>query len=976
MGVLKSCTLRKEVLKGDLDDAIFAADFGDLVAGKAPGVYGDAVTFFNNTHPAKQLCKVVGTVFERLADRREGGATVRLSTGFGGGKSHTLMAMWHLAQNISDPAMGTDLLPAAGRPKSVTVAAVDASKAGSPIFASHAKTQIRSLWGELAYQLGGEKAVKKLGEADHPEHQPDETLLGSLFPSGPVLLLLDELVVYMATLSERGQGNLLALLNKLAAVVGKRPQTVLVVTDPADQRTYARESAKVGDALTAAAVKLDDMFGRKMTDFDPIGEEAAQVINRRLFQKIDPAAAQAASASYHALYERVVRENPGTVPPAATTSEYAKRIVDCYPFHPRLLDTAQGRLGALQEFNKSRGTLRLFARILRTVWEARQDLELISAGDLDWASDRIQADLLQRLNRDSFKAAVSADILGHAREMDSGAPGGIHVRVGSALLLESIPMQSNSGLEPADLALAVLRPDEAGPEPAEALARLVGVCWHTYPLPGGRGWQFRYEPNVIKQIEERMTDIPIEDARSRVLGEVQGYFSGPFFKVSAWPASARQVQETADLQLVLAEEERVARTVCGFVDDAEPGAPVPRRFQNAILAVTTSGSAYNAAVERAQRLLAAEAIEREHKAGEANKLVREQLRRIMPELQKQFQFQTCRAFDRVVLTGGIAYTLDEQFLVSEQEMLKKPQGQSLLRRFLDEKGLLYQPSDALDTARFVKEILPGATPVAGNPEVFTTKAVNERFLSAPGLRLIPDGGVVRQTILKSVAEGRTVVRLADGRTYDAQGCVEGQEGKRRRIPGSLTSIPLDDTVLVTPVASASGKLWVKEDGLGDGGGKGGDVDHPRPHPLPPPVSRVTATTWEKLLEVAKERPLLELKLTAVSPPVAANLGNLAQPLGADSLSLNVTVSGALREGGNLNFAAQSLKHNHQTKPLEIARTLCTAIGKEAEYEAQLAMGFGDHGRTGMEAQLRSLAESAPEGVTPWALFEKPPGKGK
>ena len=154
MGVLTGCKPRKEVLKGDLDDAIFAADFGDLIAGKAPAVYGNAKVFFQNTHPAKQLCKVVEAVFGRLANTKEGGATVRLSTGFGGGKTHTLMALWHLAENIGDPAMGTDLLPAAGRPKKVTVVAVDAGKGGTPEFNVHGKIKIGSLWGELFFQLG------------------------------------------------------------------------------------------------------------------------------------------------------------------------------------------------------------------------------------------------------------------------------------------------------------------------------------------------------------------------------------------------------------------------------------------------------------------------------------------------------------------------------------------------------------------------------------------------------------------------------------------------------------------------------------------------------------------------------------------------------------------------------------------------------------------------------------------------------
>jgi hypothetical protein len=957
------------VLKGDLDDAIFAADFGDLIAGKAPKVYGDARTFFQNTHPAKQLCKVVEAVFGRLANSREGGATIRLSTGFGGGKSHTLMALWHLAKHIDDASMGTDLLPAAGRPKTVTVAAVDASKAGDPVFAEHGKVKVRSLWGELAWQLGQEKAWKALGEADHPERQPDERQVEQMFPAGPVLVLLDELVVYMATLSERGQGNLLAFMNKLAAVVTKRPQTVLVVTDPADQRAYAREAARVGDALTSAAVKLDDIFGRKMTDFDPIGEESARVIVRRLLESVDAAEAQATSAAYHALYERVAHDSPGLIPAQATTTEYARRIVECYPFHPRLIETAQGRLGALQEFNKSRGTLRLFARILRTVWEAKQDLELIGAGDVDWGSARIQADLLQRLNRDNFKSAVTADIEKHAAELDGGKRG-VHVRVASALLLESVPMQPNSGLDPAELTLAILRPDEAGPEPTEALDRLVGVCWHTYPMPGGRGWQFRYEPNIIKQIEERMGQIPIEDAKSRVLAEAQSYFAGPTFKLAAWPTSARQVPESAELQLVLAEDEKIAKAVCAYADDTDSRAPIPRRFRNAIVAVTATALTFNAAVDRAQRLLAAEAIEREHRTGETSRLVREQLQRIKPELQKQFRIQTCRAFDRVVLAGGATYPIEEQFQVPEEQMLQRAHGQACLKKFLDSKGLVYQAADALDIGRFLRDVLPGTTPLEGMSDVYSARAVHERFLGAPGLRLLPDGAVVRQTLLKAVQAGKIVIRLADGRAYDAQGCVEGQEGRRRRIQGALTTLPLDELVYVTRPDSPSAAIWIKEDTPEYVKGREGVVSVPSP---PPAADRVTTTTWEKLMEFAAERPLLELQLIAATPAAAQTLMALAQPLGAETLALNVTVSGAVKDGGTINFAANDLNPTHPTKPLAVAQTLHTALTEGATYEAVLALGFGGQGRMGLQAQLQVLAERAGDAVTPRATLDKPVG---
>lgn len=964
MSITKDTKPRREVLHGDLDDAIFAADFGNLVSGdKCPEVYRNAKAFFENTHPAAQLRKVVEVVFERLANAKEPGALIRLSTGFGGGKTHTLMALWHLAENIADHTMGTELLPAAGRPKQVKVVAVDASKAGVPVFSLHGKQKVNSLWGEVFYSLGGVSALKELGKADDAEASPSEAQIERVFPKGPVVILLDELVIYMAKLSDRGQGNLLGFINSLSSIASKRPQTVVMVTDPAGQIAYAAQSASIAAGLNSAANRLDDILGRRASDFDPVGGEAAQVIVRRLFESVNRSAAEATSAKYFDLYQRVSRDLPGHLPVAATTPDYAKRIRDSFPFHPRLLDTAQDRLGALQEFNKSRGTLRLFARILRTVWERKEEIDLISAGDIDWSIARIQADLLQRLNRDNFKAALSADVDKHAGELDGEKRRGIHRRVASALLLESVPMQSSSGLDPSELTLATLRPEDAGNEPAEALDRLVGVCWHTYPMAGGRGWQFRYEPNIIKQIEERVGDIPVEDGKARVFTEVQQYFAGPEFKLAPWPARAVQVPEAADLQLALCDDETLAKRVCAFADDTDDNALMPRGFQNAIVAVTATPSALNQAVDRARRLLAAEAIEREHRTGEASRLVREQLGKLMPDFRKHFRLQACRAFERVVAAGGQVLTLDERFQVPEEQMLQRAHGQSSLRRFLNEKGLIYQPGDALELTRFLKDVLPGATPVAGKTGVYTARAIYERFLSAQGLRLVPDGSIVRQTLMSAVEKEKVVLRLADGRAFDARGVVEGPAGQRRRRPGTPTSFPLDESVEVTLLNSEAAKEWLREDKV-EGGAK-------QPPPAPPPPSRTTATTWEQICELATNRPLLELKLRATTPAAAQSFAVLAQPIGADSLALTVTVSGEFKDGGMLNFQVSDVRLNHPTKPLTVAQTLFNALREGGTFEAELSMKFGPQGRTGLAAALSSLAESASESIAPVAQFEKP-----
>ena len=968
--VLTACKPRKEVLEGELDDAIFAADFGQLLEGSAPKVYGHAETFFGNTEPTPDLKAVCTAVFKALADPREAGQLIRLSTGFGGGKTHTLMVLWHLARNIQDLSLGTELLPAAGRPKEVKLVAVDGAKAGNPVFANHGKVQTHSLAGEIFFQLGGAPALKALGPADHPEACPDEATITRALPKEPLLILLDELVIYMAGLSATAQGNFMSFLAKLISAVSKRRQAVLVITDPGQQTAYAGVSQQLAAAIGPASVKLEDILGRKMTDFDPVGKQAARVIARRLFEKIDRDAAARASANYHQLYQRVREAHPELLPAGATSADYAKRIEECYPFHPRLIDTAKERLGPLPEFQRSRGVLRLFARIIRDIWQQKRPLELITAGDINWGSSDIRADLLQRLRREQFAAAVDADLEGHARELDDKKPGGIHYRVASALLLESLPRNEHSGLDPAELTLAVLHTEEAGPEPSEALDRLVGVCWHTYPMAGGRGWQFRFEPNVIKQIEQRAATVDLNEARDRVLSEVQGFFNGPLFALASWPEKPRDVIERKDLQLALCDSVELAEKVCAYADTANPSAPVPRRFRNAIVAIAPHPEAFQNALDRAKRLIAAEQIERDARHGDSATLVREQLNRLKPNLLREFRLQSYRAFDTVVRADGVVGRLEEKYQVPDDDPLTKPQGQKCLRAFLEDKELIYRTGQALDPDRFLKTVLASTTPLPDQPDVFRLSDVHERLLAALGLRLVPDATVVKQTILRALEQGKVVLKTADGTAFDNSGAVEGPPGQRHRRPDARPALSLSDHELITRADSAAATAWLKVDALPEPGGPSPGPGPASPLPLPEP-STIIATTWPDIFQHAETRPLQQLTLNANTPTAADMLAAVAQPLGADQIELEVTVSGELKSGGIANFEVRGAKLNCPIKPLEAARTLFNAMTEGMAYGARLTLKFKDSGRMDMKARLEAAAEKAGEDVTPSAIFGKP-----
>ena len=1007
--IRETCVPRREVLKGDLEDAIFAADFGHVVEGRAPRVYQDPVEFFHNTHPAAQLRKVVTTIFERLADPNEAGAALRLSTGFGGGKTHTLIALWHLARHITDPTLGTELLPAAGRPREVVVAGLDAQKFGTTVCATHGQIETHSLWGELAFQLGGPAGYASIQKNDQPTDVPDNALVRALLPNQPVLILMDELVIYMSHLGEQAQKALLSFLSKIIAEVQARPQAVLVITDPAHQRSYQKEASALAEAAAQAeaAGDLDDVLGRKMSNFDPIGGETAQVVIRRLFERVDRGAAEVVSAEYYNAYHRVAYEFPELFPSEADSKEYAQRIVECYPFHPRLLETAQDRLGALQDFNKSRGTLRLFARILRDVWESESDVPLITGGDLNWESSRIQADLLQRLNRDSFMAAVHADVVHHAGQLDADYDTDIHHRVATALLLESLPLTPSAAMDKQELALAILHPSDVGTEPGEAMDRLYSICWHTYKDDSGRKFQFRYEPNINKIIEERAESIPIEDARQAVLTLVQSYFQGHTFALVPWPASPRAVSDSAALKMVLGDKEKLAQDICDYEDNSDPEALRPRRFRNAIFGLAPTQAALEDAVLHMRRRMAAEQVYKEQKKGTP---LRQQAEELLPVLRKRAQFRAIRAFNRVVFQGRPSVTLDEKYLVAEDSPLERASGQAQVKQFLDDKKYIYQAGESLDVD-LLPELMKGATPSLDHAGAYPASAVHERALASLRLRLLLNEDPVREAMLRAVALGSLVVRLPSGEVYDRDGCVSGPAGSRQRTDKKLTTLKLNADVLVAPPEAPCVAEWLREDVLevpgGDGGGvpislltleeaaqrkqttvqavldamDAGQLDSRVANGVrmvvdndkfrdwrPPQPQGVTAYTWEQAIEYAAKRPLLELKLKASNGPAADRLLACAQPFGAHSLTLSVQAGGPLKDGGQANFIVSNVRHNHPLQPTEMAKKLLRAAQEGSTFSAELALDLGGKPVANAVSRFEQGRAQAVEGLSPEARF--------
>jgi hypothetical protein len=289
--------------------------------------------------------------------------------------------------------------------------------------------------------------------------------------------------------------------------------------------------------------------------------------------------------------------------------------------------------------------------------------------------------------------------------------------------------------------------------------------------------------------------------------------------------------------------------------------------------------------------------------------------------------------------------------------------------------MIYKAGDSLDPDLFLKKILTGTTPIPDQPDVFRLSDVHERFLAAPGLRLVSDAFVVKQTVLKAIEQGKVVFKSAQGTAYDKAGAVEGPEGQRRAVPGAEPSVSLKEDERITRADSAAAKAWLQVDAqTSKTSGLDEFKDFIKTTP-PPELATVIASTWADILKHAETRPLVELTLDAGTPTVADTLAAIAQPLGADQLALDVTVSGDLKSGGTASFAVQAVNLNSPIKPLDSARTLFTAMTAGAlTYGARLTLKFNEPGRSGLKAQLETAANKAGDEVTPGGTFGKAAAK--
>ena len=316
-------TPHKDIREGKLSEAIFAADLGDVVYAKAPLEYKDASTFFQKTYLTQGLKNLLENVLSRLTGGK-GDPVIQLQTPFGGGKTHALLALYHIIKNRKD----IEHLQAISEFPKVKNAKV-AVFVGTHADALSGKTP----WGEIADQLGQYEIIK---EHDKKRIAPGKERLRKILEASPTLILMDEILEYIvkANRAEKvekiTQGQTLAFLQEISEVVASSENCCLVLTLPASILERYDEEAE------RSLQQLQKISGRVEAVYTPVeGVEVYEVIRKRLFDNFgDEKTRKNVAQTYFDLYQKLGADVPSEV----KEIEYRERMERAYPFHPELID--------------------------------------------------------------------------------------------------------------------------------------------------------------------------------------------------------------------------------------------------------------------------------------------------------------------------------------------------------------------------------------------------------------------------------------------------------------------------------------------------------------------------------------------------------------------------------------------------------------------------------------------------------------
>jgi len=641
-------TPHKDVASGQYQQAEFAADLWQVHLGEGTDEYRDPVEFFRRTYLTESLRGMLVSSVRRLTGKG-GDPVMQLQTNFGGGKTHSMLALYHLfsGTTLSELAGIDAVMQEAGEsnlPKARRIVLVgNKISPGNPVKKPDG-TVVRTLWGEMAWQMGfaaggakeAKKAYKRVQADDENATSPGDVLRELMKKYGPCLILIDEWVAYARQLHDQsdlpagGFETQFTFAQVLTESAKLAKNCLLVISLPASDTSGSphahADDAEVGGQRGRESLdRLRNVVGRVESSWRPASaEEGFEIVRRRLFEPMDDPAQFKDRDVVARAFADFYRSQQAEFPPECRDADYEKRIKAAYPIHPEIFDRLYTDWSTLVKFQRTRGVLRLMASVIHSLWEKGDRNPLIMPANISIDDPRVQFELTRYLS-DNWVPIIEKDVDGPNSlplRMDGDVPNlgkfAACRRVARTIYMGSAPLTkaAHRGLEDRQVKLGCVMPGESTAIFGDALRRLAGSATYLYQ-DGPRFW-YSTQPTVTKLAEDRAEQLKRDP--DKVINELNKrlkenlHSTGDFTRIHPMPQTGQDVPDDLDARLVVLavdhpySKDADSPAILAAKAILESRGNTPRLYRNTLVFLAADKTRLQDLDEAARRFLAWESI--------------------------------------------------------------------------------------------------------------------------------------------------------------------------------------------------------------------------------------------------------------------------------------------------------------------------------------------------------------------------------
>lgn len=474
-------------------------------------------------------------------------------------------------------------------------------------------TKVRTLWGELAWQLGGKAAYARVQADDERATSPGDVLRQLLKDFGPSLILIDEWVAYARQLHDQNdlpggsfetQFTFAQTLTESAKLAGN---CLLVISLPASDTQINTQSqaddVEVGGLRGREALdRLANVIGRVESAWRPASaEESFEIVRRRLFEPLSGEEAFKQRDVTAQAFADLYSQKSDEFPQVCKSQDYKRRIQSAYPIHPEIFDQLYGNWSTLVKFQRTRGVLRLMAAVIHALWEKGDHSPLILPCMIPIDDSQVQFELTRYLP-DPWTPIIEKDVDGPNSlplTVDKDPRLGKYSaarRVARTIYLGSAPtaQAAHRGIEDRQIRLGCVIPGEPIVVFNDGLRKLANQAMYLYQ-DGSRYW-YATQPTVTRLAEDRAEqlrrspDVVATELHERLREKVKAEpDKSAFAQIYIQPQSGADVPDLLETRLVILpiksaySKEANSAAERAAKDILESRGTTPRQYRNTLV---------------------------------------------------------------------------------------------------------------------------------------------------------------------------------------------------------------------------------------------------------------------------------------------------------------------------------------------------------------------------------------------------------